>query len=129
GPDRLAHRVVLVYPGDAGALYEAAVGSFGDEPDAARLDQSHDETGRAQMGESVRVLEGVDDLPHGAGVAEGGGGELDDVGLPAVGVLLFGLRAVGLAVAQFLGGVPDDADAAARPAGRVPADVALGVGP
>src|SRR5690606_40956726 len=79
--------------------------------------------------EAVGVLEDVDDVLHGAGVGEGGGGELDDVGLLAAGVLLGGLLAPGGAVPEFLGGVPDDADDAAGPAGLVAADVALGVRP
>ncbi|CAM5252275.1 hypothetical protein SGRIM128S_08990 [Streptomyces griseomycini] len=110
GAHRLAHRVRLVDPGDLGARHVAAFGSVRDEPDPAGLDQAHDQAGGTQVGEPVGVLEDVDDVLHGTGVGEGGGGELDDVRLPAAGVRLGGLLAPGLAVAEFPGGVPDDAD-------------------
>src|SRR5690606_4635105 len=80
-------------------------------------------------GEAVGVLQDVDDVLHGAGVGECGGGELHDVGLFPAGGLLGGLLAPGRAVVELLGGVADDADDAAGPARLVPADVALGVGP
>ncbi|MGX1089779.1 hypothetical protein RKD47_000460 [Streptomyces albogriseolus] len=129
GAHRLAHRVPLVDPGEFGAGHEAARGAFRDEPDPAGLDQSHHQTGRAQMGEAVGVLEDVDDVLHGPGVGERGGGQLDHVGLLTAQALLEGLVAAVAAVLQFLGGVADDADDAVGPAGLVPPDVALGVGP
>jgi hypothetical protein len=104
-------------------------GPFGDQADTAGLDQAHDQAGRAEVDETVGVLEDVDDVLDGAGVREGGGGELDDVGLPAAGRVLGGLFTAGRALGEFLGGVPDDADDPARAARVVAPDVALGVGP
>ncbi len=62
-------------------------------------------------------------------MGERGHGGLGDVRLPAPGAVPGGLFAAGPAVAQLLGGVADDADDPAGPAGVVAADVALGVGP
>ncbi|CAM5738531.1 hypothetical protein SAFG77S_02992 [Streptomyces afghaniensis] len=129
GPYGLAHRVGLVDPGDAGAGHEAVRGPLGDQADAAGLDQAHDEAGGTQVGEAVGVLEDVDDVLDGAGVGEGGRGEFDDAGLLPSGLVLGGLVAAGVALGEFPGGVPDDADDAAGPSGVVAADVALGVGP
>lgn len=129
GPHGLAHRVGLVDPGDAGAGHEAVRGPFGDQADAPGLDQAHDQAGGAQVNEAVGVLQDVDDVLDGAGVGEGGRGEFDDAGLLPAGLVPGGLVEAGLALAEFPGGVPDDADDAAGPSGVVAPDVALGVGP
>ncbi len=127
--DDLAHRVRLVDPGDERAGHEAALGALRDQPDAARLDEAHDEAGGAQVGETLGVLEDVDDVLHGARVRERGRGELDDVGLLAARVVACGLLPAAREVVQLLGGVADDADDAAGAARVVAADVALRVGP
>lgn len=81
------------------------------------------------MGEAVGVLQYVDDVLDRAGVCQRGGGELDDVRSPAACLVQLGLVTARRALAQLLGGVPDDADDAARTARLVAPDVALGVGP
>ncbi len=75
------------------------------------------------------VAQHVDDVVHGAGVREGGRGELDDVGEPPAGLVQRVLPAVARDVRDLLGGVADDADDPAGAARLVAADVALGVRP
>ncbi len=75
------------------------------------------------------VREDVDDVLDGAGVGEGGRGEFDDAGLLPAGLVLGCLVEAGVALDEFLGGVPDDTDDPAGPSGVVAPDVALGVGP
>lgn len=98
GPYDLPHRVLLVDPGDLRTGHEAALRPFGDQADTVGLDQAHDQAGRAEVDETVGVLEDVDDVLDGTGVREGGGGELDDVGLPAPGRVLGGLFTAGRAL-------------------------------
>ncbi len=128
-PYDVAHRVGLVDAGDAGAGHGGACRALGDQPDAAGLDQAHDQAGRSEVRDGVGVREDVDDVLDGAGVREGRRDDLYDVGLAAPGLVLGGLFGAGLAVLQLLGGVADDADDPARAARLVAADVALGVGP
>ncbi|GAA3073427.1 hypothetical protein GCM10020254_16580 [Streptomyces goshikiensis] len=125
-PYDLAHRVLVVDTGVAGAGDEAARRALGDEVDAARLDQAHHHAHRAQPLQAVRVADDVDDVPHGAGVCEGRGGALDHRGLAAP--LLVEAEPL-RRVAELLGGVADDADDPVRAPVGTAHDAALGVGP
>ncbi|SCG04146.1 hypothetical protein GA0115255_118782 [Streptomyces sp. Ncost-T6T-2b] len=124
--DHFAHRVLLVHPGVPGAGDVRAFGAVGHQVDAAGLQQAHDETGGPEVGEALGVLEDGDDVLDRTGVGQGGGGALDEAGALATLLVQF---APGGGVGQFLGGVADDPDDAARASGPVPADEALGVGP
>lgn len=122
----LAHRVLLVRPGVAGAGHERVLRAVGHQMDASGLHQSHDQAGRTEMRQALGVLEHLDDVPDGAGVGQRRRGAVHQAGASAP--LQVQLLAGG-GVGQLLGRVADDADDAVRAAGPVPPDEALGVGP
>ncbi len=124
--DHLAHRIGLVRPGVAGALHERPLGTVRHQMDAPRLQQPHDETGGTEVGQAPGALQHLRDVLDRTGVGEGSRGALDQAGT-APALLVDGAAGGGLG--QFLGGVTDDPDDAARPPGAVAADEPLGVGP
>ncbi len=124
--DDLAHRILLVDAGVAGAGDEAAFRALGDEVDPARFDEAHHHAHRAEPLQAVGVAERVDDVLHGAGVRERRGGALDHRCLAAP----FLVQAEPLRrVAELLGRVPDDPDDPVRPPVPAAQDAALGVRP
>ncbi len=126
GPYDFAHGVVVGDPGVAGAGYEGVGGALGDEVDAAALDEADDEAVGAEALQAGGIAEDVDDVLHGSGVCEGGGGPFDDGALVAAsGGGLAAFHRMG----EFGGRVAEDAQDAVRAAVPVAADVALDVGP
>lgn len=126
GADHLAHREFVPHPRVFEIRYKTPRLALGDQPDASRLDEPEDDVLRAQAAQSLLVGEHGDDFADRSGVCQGGGGALDDAGVPTA-LLIDGepLRRVGV----FVAGVADHADDAAGPAGAVPPDAALAVGP